>query len=61
MSWSKLEFQVPEIAEFGRARMHNKVAYLATLRKDGSPRVHPFTPIIGEGYSVSSCRALYPF
>ncbi|MDQ3004098.1 MAG: pyridoxamine 5'-phosphate oxidase [Chloroflexota bacterium] len=30
--------------------MHNKVTYLATLRKDGSPRVHPFTPIIGEGH-----------
>ncbi len=50
MSWSKLESQVPEIAEFGRARMHNKVAYLATIRKDGSPRVHPFTPIIGAGH-----------
>ncbi len=50
MSWSKLESQAPEIAEFGKARMHNKVAYLATIRKDGSPRVHPFTPLIGEGH-----------
>lgn len=50
MSWSKLESQVPEIAKFGRERMHNKVAYLATIRKDGSPRVHPFTPIIGGGH-----------
>lgn len=50
MSWKTLESQSPEIAEFGKARLHNKVAYLATIRKDGSPRVHPFTPIIGEGH-----------
>jgi uncharacterized pyridoxamine 5'-phosphate oxidase family protein len=50
MSWSKLESQSPEIAEFGKTRLHNKVAYLATIRKDGAPRVHPFTPIIGEGH-----------
>lgn len=50
MSWSKLESQSPEIAEFGKTRLHNKVAYLGTIRKDGSPRVHPFTPIIGEGH-----------
>jgi uncharacterized pyridoxamine 5'-phosphate oxidase family protein len=50
MSWSRLESQAPGIAEFGKARLHNKVAYLATIRRDGSPRVHPFTPIIGEGH-----------
>ncbi|MFN8384545.1 MAG: pyridoxamine 5'-phosphate oxidase family protein [Anaerolineales bacterium] len=50
MSWKTFETQSPEIAEFGKARLHNKVAYLATIRKDGSPRVHPFTPIIGEGH-----------
>ncbi|MGH2405330.1 MAG: pyridoxamine 5'-phosphate oxidase family protein, partial [bacterium] len=25
------------------------MAYLATLRGDGAPRVHPVTPIVGEG------------
>jgi len=50
MSWGKLESQSPEIAEFSKTRLHGKVAYLATARKDGSPRVHPFTPIIGEGH-----------
>ncbi len=50
MSWKTFESESPEIAEFGKARLHNKVAYLATIRKDGSPRVHPFTPIIGEGH-----------
>jgi uncharacterized pyridoxamine 5'-phosphate oxidase family protein len=50
MSWQTFESQAPEIAEFSRARLHNQVAYLATVRKDGSPRVHPFTPILGEGH-----------
>ncbi len=50
MSWKTLESESPEIAEFAKERLHGKVAYLATVRKDGSPRVHPFTPIIGEGH-----------
>jgi hypothetical protein len=39
--------QAPEFAEFGLARFQSGVAYLGTLRADGSPRVHPVTPIIG--------------
>lgn len=50
MSWQIFASQSPELAEFAQTRLHNKVAYLATIRKDGSPRVHPFTPIIGEGH-----------
>lgn len=50
MSWKTFESQSPDLAEFAKTRLHNKVAYLATIRKDGSPRVHPFTPIIGEGH-----------
>jgi hypothetical protein len=50
MSWQTLESQASDIAEFSKTRLHNQVAYLATIRKDGSPRLHPFTPIIGEGH-----------
>lgn len=50
MSWKILEEQNSELATFGRERLNGKVAYLATIRKDGSPRVHPMTPIIGEGH-----------
>lgn len=50
MSWRLFEAQNAELAAFGAARLHGQVAYLATVRKDGSPRVHPVTPIIGEGY-----------
>ena len=27
-----------------------KVAYLATVREDKRPRLHPVTPVIGEGH-----------
>ena len=50
MSWKTLEEGQPELAAFGAERLHGQVAYLATIRKDGSPRVHPMTPIIGEGH-----------
>lgn len=50
MSWQELVEGNPELATFGAARLlDSEVAYLATVRKDGSPRVHPVTPIIGEG------------
>lgn len=47
-SWSEFEKQAPEFAAFGKARFESRVAYLGTLRGDGSPRVHPVTPILGE-------------
>ena len=50
MSWKNLEEKQPELAAFGAERLKDKVAYLATIRKDGSPRVHPLTPIIGQGH-----------
>lgn len=47
-TWKEFAQQEPEFAEFGKARFGSGVAYLATVRADGSPRVHPVTPIIGE-------------
>lgn len=47
-SWSEFAQQAPHMATFGEARFSTGVAYLGTLRLDGSPRVHPVTPIIGE-------------
>jgi hypothetical protein len=47
-SWAEFARQAPEIAAFGETRFGSGVAYLGTLRPDGSPRVHPVTPIIGE-------------
>ena len=50
MSWKALEDQQPELAAIGAQLLNGQVAYLATVRKDGSPRVHPMTPIIGQGH-----------
>ena len=50
MSWKALEDQQPELASMGARLLNGQVAYLATVRKDGSPRVHPTTPIIGQGH-----------
>jgi hypothetical protein len=47
-SWTEFSRQAPELAAFGEARFRSGVAYLGTLRADGSPRVHPVTPILGE-------------
>jgi hypothetical protein len=47
-TWTEFAQHAPDFAEFGKARFQSRVAYLGTLRADGSPRVHPVTPIIGE-------------
>ena len=47
-SWAEFKRQAPELAAFGETRFASHVAYLGTLRADGSPRVHPVTPILGE-------------
>jgi hypothetical protein len=41
--------QAPALAAFGRARLESGVACLATIRPDGSPRLHPVTPLISAG------------
>lgn len=48
MSWMNFVQQAPELATFGAGRFKRGVGYLGTICKDGSPRVHPVTPILGE-------------
>jgi hypothetical protein len=47
-TWKIFAEQAPELADFGKTRLLNGVAYLGTIRSDGSARVHPVTPIIGD-------------
>ena len=47
-SWKEFTQQAADIATFGKARFQSKVGYLGTVRADGSPRVHPVTPIVGD-------------
>ena len=49
MIWSSFEAAAPELTQFGRKRFGTGVAFLATTKADGAPRVHPVTPIIGGG------------
>src|SRR2546427_7238866 len=49
-TWGEFAAAAPELAAFGEERFRAaEVAYLATVRADGSPRVHPFTPILCDG------------
>jgi len=38
------------MAEFGLKRIEYHVMYLATVRRNGYPRVHPFTPFVSSGH-----------
>ena len=49
MSWQALADAAPELAAFGAGRLHDQVAYLATLKADGSPRLHPVRPVVAAG------------
>ena len=49
-TWAEFTAAAPAIAELGLKQFEKfHIAYLATVRKDGSPRVHPVSPIIADG------------
>lgn len=52
--WADFAAEAPQLEAFGRGRLERRIAYLATIRADGSPRVHPVSPFIGSG-----CLAVY--
>lgn len=48
--WRDLELGAPEIARLGMARLAStRVAFLGTLRRDGSPRISPIEPCLADG------------
>lgn len=50
--WQDLEREAPEIAEGGRRLIYQYgigLGYLATVAPDGTPRIHPFCPILEGG------------
>ena len=47
--WSQFFAEDPDLALFASERLDRAVAYLATLRADGSPRLHPVSPIVRAG------------
>jgi hypothetical protein len=49
-TWGEFATAAPELAAFGEGRFREaEVAYVATVRVDGSPRVHPVTPVLCDG------------
>jgi uncharacterized pyridoxamine 5'-phosphate oxidase family protein len=49
MSWIEFEKDSPDLASLGFEKLNRKIVYLATLKKDGSPRLNPVTPFIENG------------
>jgi len=49
-TWAEFSKAAPDLAAFGERRFcEAEVAYIATVRADGSPRVHPVTPVLCDG------------
>ena len=48
--WSLFREGAPALAGFGQQRLYGRIAYLATTRPDGSPRVHPVSPTVTEDH-----------
>jgi hypothetical protein len=54
-SWREFSIEELELAEIGQnllfqSRPHVGLAFLATLRKDGAPRLHPVSPVFSKGH-----------
>ncbi len=49
MSWRDFERADPDLAASGAGRLSDGYAFLATAKNDGSPRVHPVSPLVGGG------------
>ena len=50
--WADLERDAPELAAGGTRLLHQYglgLAFLATVRADGGPRLHPFCPVLTDG------------
>ena len=49
ITWTEFERQQPALAGAGRAQFYQHgiaLGFLATVRKDGGPRVHPVCPVL---------------
>jgi hypothetical protein len=54
-SWNDFSNEMPDLAEIGRkllfqTREHVGLAFIATLRKDGAPRLHPVSLVFSRGH-----------
>jgi hypothetical protein len=47
-AWGEFAAVEPELASFGVDLLARPPSYLATVRNDGTPRVHPVTPVVSQ-------------
>src|SRR2546427_3776074 len=60
-SWGEVAKVDPELTEFGRELFEEfGIAFLATVRKDGGPRIHPVCPIVVQGHLFVGILATSP-
>jgi len=60
VTWAEFATAVPDVAAAGEElRRRHLLMFLGTVRGDGSPRVHPVAPILGDGriYVAISSRS----
>src|SRR5216684_1239425 len=53
VTWSEFENDAPDMAEAGKKLLYRfgvGFGFLATLRKDGAPRLHPVCPTVVDGH-----------
>jgi hypothetical protein len=51
-TWAEFEASAPELAAAGRTLLYQfgpGLAFLATVRRDGAPRLHPICPVVLDG------------
>jgi hypothetical protein len=52
LTWDEFATNRPDLAEAGRALLYQHgvgLAFLATVRSDGGPRLHPMCPLLHDG------------
>ena len=53
MTWKEFAATEPDLAEVGRSLLFQfdvGLAFLATVRQDGAPRLHPVCPVLSNGH-----------
>ena len=53
VTWKQFEESEPELAALGEGQLFQfgvGLAFLATVRKDGAPRLHPLCPVLHDGH-----------
>ena len=59
-TWAQFAAARPDLAERGFRHLMIPLAYLATARRDGAPRLHPLSPMFADGRLFVSIMGTSP-